>query len=214
MQLEAAYYASAERNPLAPASMQATTVSVVSATKPALYRRADGTNSEDFGGWTVMPDGSMLAIAADGMGGHSHGDKAARIVVAAFETAMTRLLRERKNKLSDAKSIQRVTMEALEYAHRELNSVAALKGTGAGVVLIAMVAVPLGNGKYRVVVPNIGDARGYLIRAGQPLLNLSMDGWNPSAHRLDPSQLFLLDDMKKSFEYLCFFVFWNLFRGI
>lgn len=100
-----------------------------------------------------------LALVADGMGGHSHGDIASRMAVAAFEQCFDRL---GGVGLTIDETRQRVL-----HSFREANArvgahpAARADGTGMGTTLVA---AAFAHGQ--IVVAHVGDSRCYRLRDG------------------------------------------------
>ena len=187
--IEVEHVISAERDPIAPASIVPQKFNVYSATQHSPDPDAMDKNNEDFSTYVVMPDGSAYIIALDGMGSYGHGDQAARIAGVAFRTAMMRFWmahRGQSEVLRDTMRIQIAMTEAIQYAHGQLRQNPVLKGTRAGAVLVAMAVSPLKNDKSPTVIMHMGDTRAHLVRAGKPLMNLTMDNFiSPRLHSVE-----------------------------
>ncbi len=169
--------ASRERLPIAPAAIAAQELKVHSVTQQSPVHD-EGSNNEDTGLSPVMTDGTVFSLLGDGIGGHGHGDQASRLVALAFQTAMVEFWLQHSNEpavLSDVNAIREAMENAVLFARQKLDSTFALQNTKAGATLLALTAVPLGDGNYQAVLVNIGDSRAYLIRPGKPLLNLTID---------------------------------------
>ncbi|MCX2455977.1 Stp1/IreP family PP2C-type Ser/Thr phosphatase [Lacticaseibacillus nasuensis] len=114
-------------------------------------------NNEDYVGLFTNRGQAMLAIVADGMGGHQGGDVASEMAVShigyAFENTtaadISELVRWLVFELQQENSL--ILEKANQYADL----------SGMGTTLVAVIIS--GN---RFVVANIGDSRGYLYRGG------------------------------------------------
>ncbi len=112
--------------------------------------------NEDSHAEYPLPDGSLLLIVADGMGGHGHGDLASqmavRIIGEVFQMTQSDDPRERM-RAGFAAANQQIIAEAER-----------ISGQGMGTTCVA-VFIPANRGEAWVA--HIGDSRIYHVRAGQ-----------------------------------------------
>lgn len=113
----------------------------------------------------------LLAVVADGMGGHSFGKEASEIAVRAF-------LHDYEAKPGYL-SIADALLHALTVANRAVLKFAKAHGEleNCGTTLVAVVVHPQSNTLHWI---NVGDSRLYLIREGQ-CIQLTTDGNNASS---------------------------------
>jgi PPM family protein phosphatase len=106
----------------------------------------------------VVP-GLGLALVADGMGGHAHGELASRMAADAFEQSLGRV--------GGSGAHIGETVERLQNAFREANQRVAdhpESGQGAAQMGTTLVTAIFAHG--RVVIGNVGDSRCYRLRDG------------------------------------------------
>jgi PPM family protein phosphatase len=100
-----------------------------------------------------------LALVADGMGGHAHGDVASRMAADVVEQSLDRL--------GGAGAHIEETLERLQTAFRDANQQVAEHpegGQGAARMGTTLVTAIFAHG--RVVIGNVGDSRCYRLRDG------------------------------------------------
>ncbi len=102
-----------------------------------------------------LPGGSLLAVVADGMGGYSCGEVAARVVVDALVDYV--------QAHCATKTAEAVLAEAFPFADDSL----ALRRLALGVRHMGAVAVAAIVTDGRVVLAWLGDCRGYVVRDGR-----------------------------------------------
>lgn len=98
-----------------------------------------------------------LLLVADGMGGHAHGEVAARLAADALAEQWPRLLARLAEGPGDAEAIAREALRA-GYAEAERRIASAGRGSGMGTTLVA--AVIVGDG---AILANVGDSRAYVV---------------------------------------------------
>lgn len=98
-----------------------------------------------------------LLLVADGMGGHAHGEVAARLAADALAEQWPRLLARLAEGPGDAEAIAREALRA-GYAEAERRIASAGRGNGMGTTLVA--AVIVGDG---AILANVGDSRAYVV---------------------------------------------------
>jgi serine/threonine protein phosphatase PrpC len=205
--LEVEYTTSEQPQPIAPDRIAAESLNVFSTRLHRAAHKSAEDQSEDFGVSAIMPDGTTFAATIDGIGGVGHGDQASRIVGVAFHASMERAWATRRiGANASVDDMQAALRDAVSYAHQQLQSSAAIKGIGAGVVMVAMVAVPLDDARYRTLVVNIGDARAYLMQPKKTLINLTQDG-------LASPYLFTPETLAEQIQESWSFRFLESFRG-
>lgn len=112
------------------------------------------SHNEDHGGFTCNKDGTMLAIVADGMGGHQAGDVASKM---AIEIVLAKW--QQTEGLMTPASIETWLLDAITavnhdiFIHSETNP----QCQGMGTTLVAVVCT-----KQFVTYAHIGDSRVYL----------------------------------------------------
>ncbi|WP_099224289.1 Stp1/IreP family PP2C-type Ser/Thr phosphatase [Listeria costaricensis] len=124
-------------------------------------------HNEDNGGVFENKTGDPIVIVADGMGGHRAGDVASEMAVRLLseawqETEAFLLTEDIENWLKE--NIQRVNRQMVEYATENAQD---LKGMGTTLVTAVFT-------RSQVVVANVGDSRGYLLKNGE-LLQITED---------------------------------------
>lgn len=121
------------------------------------------THNEDCLGFFTFGPGEVLAIIADGMGGHSSGEVASRLAVGIIREVYSKEMKEKG------------VLEALKSAFREANFTILqrsleeeeLKGMGTTLTALAI-------NKEEAFVGHMGDSRAYLIR-NETLTQLTKD---------------------------------------
>lgn len=112
-------------------------------------------NQEDYARFTALADGALLAVLADGMGGHAAGEVASQEAVEAFCAAFQR---------GTTMSVGARLIRALEAANaaigRRIAADQALDGMGC-----TLVAVHIGDEGLRWV--SVGDSPLYLLKSGR-----------------------------------------------
>ncbi|MBW9222784.1 serine/threonine-protein phosphatase [Methanothermococcus sp. SCGC AD-155-C09] len=97
--------------------------------------------------------GKYYAFAiADGMGGHTHGEKASKIAITELKETLKRFNEEPEDLLK----------RAFEKANREILAYSEIVGTSMGTTLVACLL----NEEGEVVIANIGDSRAHIINDG------------------------------------------------
>jgi len=131
-----------------------TALAVAAMTHPGQKRE----RNEDAYGYVHTPYGGVFVVA-DGMGGHAHGDRAARMAV---ETIIERL--------KDRDPSPALLAEAVEEANRRIYQAAkGSRAEGMGTTATALVV----DFPYALVA-HVGDSRAYLFRNGL-LVQLTQD---------------------------------------
>lgn len=141
----------------------------ISALEPRAGTRAVGRSdvgrsrneNQDYMGVFRVED-RLLAVVADGMGGHSGGYEASRIAVDAMREAFVQ---------APSESPGKVLVAGISGAHRKIRLVAEASPELAGMGT-TLVAALVSEGK--VWICHVGDSRAYLLRAGQ-LTQLTLD---------------------------------------
>ena len=106
--------------------------------------------NEDAYGYRLTPSGGIFVVA-DGMGGHAHGDRAARLAV---ETLL--------EQLTGRDPSPALLADAMEEANRRIYQTAKAERTeGMGTTATALVV----DFPYALVA-HVGDSRAYLLRGG------------------------------------------------
>ncbi|MDH6364287.1 serine/threonine protein phosphatase PrpC [Enterococcus sp. PF1-24] len=99
--------------------------------------------------------GIILAILADGMGGHSAGEVASQMVVKALGASW------QENQLSEATAIENWMKEQIEEVNTQVYTAGQAnpeyQGMGTTVVMVALLP-------EEMIFANVGDSRGYLLR--------------------------------------------------
>ena len=123
-------------------------------------RNEDAFYAVSFDG---RPGAGALLMVADGLGGHSAGDVAARIAAECFESAAANLppapIRE--------PDMRAVLQDATAAANRALAAHASARPRDHG--LGATLAAALVSASGRAVIAWLGDSRAYLIRNSRPV---------------------------------------------
>lgn len=124
------------------------------------------TINEDRAAIERLPGGTVLAVLADGMGGHQAGDVASQsavdLVAQAFAGEAKELAAgEREKRLLAAITAANADIYARSISRPEL--------AGMGTTLVVALA-----GQDRGILAHVGDSRAYLLRAGQ-LVRLTED---------------------------------------
>ncbi|SMO46671.1 Stp1/IreP family PP2C-type Ser/Thr phosphatase [Melghirimyces algeriensis] len=112
-------------------------------------------HNEDSVGLFQSDHGVMMAVVADGMGGHQAGDTASRTAIRVMQRELHALSHEME---TDRR--QTMIQEAVEVANHEIYNMATQKAEckGMGTTMIASIL-----GKNEVVLAHIGDSRAYLL---------------------------------------------------
>lgn len=120
----------------------------------------------DMEDWGFIRHGGMVAVVADGIGGHAHGGEAARLAVRNF-------LQIYQAKPERAK-IPHALYYALRRANRAVREFAQAQGEAGncGTTLVAAVLHPQSRSLYWA---SVGDSRLYLLR-GKQWVQLTEDG--------------------------------------
>lgn len=108
-----------------------------------------------------------LALVADGMGGHDHGDVASRTAADVFEQSFTELGGPGANVRETLERLERSVQEANQYVGQHPAT-----GAGPGRMGTTLVAAVFAHG--HAVIGNVGDSRCYLLRYGK-LEQLTLD---------------------------------------
>lgn len=110
--------------------------------------------------------GGVLAVVADGIGGHAHGGDASKLAVSAFMRAYQRKLR--KAAIPDA------LYSALKKTNAAICEFAEIQGAegDCGTTLVAAVLHPKSRAFYWI---SVGDSRLYLLRGGE-WVQITTDG--------------------------------------
>ncbi len=122
-------------------------------------------HNEDNGGVYLKED-VVLAIIADGMGGHLAGEEASRLAVKCLEQAWSHY-EPGADELEDEKWLEEVVREANLSIFEHANSHPECKGMGT--TLVAALCRP-----NRLTIANVGDSRGYLFN-GEELRQITED---------------------------------------
>lgn len=143
--------------------------------KPVTLRLAGDThvgqkrknNEDDF----YMDTESRVFGVFDGMGGMAAGEEASRIAREQIERFFTE---ERWSSLEQAgdETVQARLDDALRAADTAIQEFAAQTPGNGGMGTTAVLAVRAGDCLH---FANVGDSRGYLLRAGEPLQKLTQD---------------------------------------
>jgi protein phosphatase len=120
--------------------------------------RKDGVNED---AWRMLLPGwldrkPVILVAADGMGGHKGGKRASQLVVKSFR----RSYRGYSQDESPERFLERAVKNAHEAIRKDGASDPAYQGMGSTVVASLIT-------EDKVSLVNVGDSRGYLIRAGE-----------------------------------------------
>jgi serine/threonine protein phosphatase PrpC len=122
--------------------------------------------NEDRAVITELPNGWLLAVLADGMGGHQAGDVASQSAVDRLASELAQLESGRPDgELRD--HLRETIARANAYIHAQ--SVSRPELAGMGTTLVAALASP-----ERVFIAHVGDSRAYLLR-GDELVQLTED---------------------------------------
>jgi protein phosphatase len=130
------------------------------------YAQSIGTRGEQQDALSIsdaddidfVQHGGVLAVVADGIGGHAHGGDASELAVQAFMRAYQRKPRKA--------AIPEVLLSALRKANAAICEFAEIQGAGdnCGTTLVAAVLHPKSRAFYWV---SVGDSRLYLLRGGE-----------------------------------------------
>jgi PPM family protein phosphatase len=136
----------------------------------------------------VVP-GLHLALVADGMGGHAHGDVASRTATSAFEENLTRVGGPGANTDETAERVR----TSFWYANQRIaeHPTTRASATGMGTTLVAAV---FSHG--RVVIGNVGDSRCYRLRSG--FLEVMTQDHSYLAHLLRSGEISKQDEVDHS----------------
>ncbi|MGZ8201603.1 MAG: Stp1/IreP family PP2C-type Ser/Thr phosphatase [Methylosarcina sp.] len=118
--------------------------------------RIRSNNQDNIGIINFSDSKNLLAIVADGMGGHQGGEVASRIAVETIQKEFSKRLDQHNGFLALKKVFQKANNVIFQLARQSPEL------AGMGTTLVAMVLL---NG--RVYYANTGDSRLYWIRAGQ-----------------------------------------------
>ena len=108
--------------------------------------------NQDYLGWRPLGDDSSIYVVADGMGGYSHGDIAAQVVV----DNILEFVEENKDKYAPKELLE----EALSYANDSLS----IKRLALGAKSIGSVVVVLYIMERTAHLAWVGDSRIYMSR--------------------------------------------------
>ena len=108
------------------------------------------------------PDGTCVAIVADGMGGEAAGEVASSLALAAVAESLRTPADASAENLADA------VRSANARIYEQASAVASYAGMGTTIVAVLA-------DRRRLVVAHVGDSRAYLYRAGAGLRRLTED---------------------------------------
>ena len=115
--------------------------------------------NEDNWGWLRLSDRASLYVVADGMGGHDGGEVASAMAV----KTLSEVARQRESlKPVGEDALEAMLEESFQLANNTVKDAADAKGTDMGTTLVCMLVLDRKIG----ILANVGDSRGYLLRAG------------------------------------------------
>ncbi|MCB9795519.1 MAG: Stp1/IreP family PP2C-type Ser/Thr phosphatase [Alphaproteobacteria bacterium] len=117
--------------------------------------------NEDNWSWAELARDTHLYVVADGMGGHDSGEVASAVASSTLcEVARRRF--EGLNHQASLQEMEDILREAFQAGNNTVKATAEERGNDMGTTLVAVLI----HG-YQALLANVGDSRGYLLRAGR-----------------------------------------------